>query len=101
MGAREGLGRAVEYTGEEALFRRHPELLAAELRGALDTLGQITGTISPDEILGRISSGVFASENSGSCTFPNACLRLSFAAGWGCTGVGPNFFEDLDVAVLA
>jgi tRNA modification GTPase len=56
MGAREGLGRAVEYTGEEAVFRQHPELLAAELRGTLDTLGQITGTVSPDEILGKIFS---------------------------------------------
>ena len=35
---------------------RHPELLAAELRRALDLLGQITGTISPDEVLGRIFS---------------------------------------------
>ncbi len=34
----------------------HPELLAAELRQALDLLGQITGTISPDEVLGRIFS---------------------------------------------
>jgi tRNA modification GTPase len=37
-------------------FHRHPELLAAELRLALDLLGQITGTISPDEVLGRIFS---------------------------------------------
>jgi tRNA modification GTPase len=35
---------------------KHPELLAAELRRALDLLGQITGTISPDEVLGRIFS---------------------------------------------
>ncbi|HVS72219.1 MAG TPA: GTPase [Phycisphaerae bacterium] len=34
----------------------HPELLASHLRHALDLLGQITGTISPDEILGRIFS---------------------------------------------
>jgi tRNA modification GTPase len=33
-----------------------PELLAAELRRALDLLGQITGTISPDEVLSRIFS---------------------------------------------
>jgi tRNA modification GTPase len=37
-------------------FERHPELLAAELRRGLDVLGQITGTISPDEVLGRIFS---------------------------------------------
>jgi tRNA modification GTPase len=35
---------------------KHPELIASELRLALDLLGQITGTISPDEILGRIFS---------------------------------------------
>ena len=33
-----------------------PELLASELRRALDSLGQITGVVSPDEILGRIFS---------------------------------------------
>lgn len=32
------------------------ELLATELRQALDLLGQITGTISPDQVLGRIFS---------------------------------------------
>lgn len=32
----------------------HPEVVAAELRQALDALGRITGTISPEEILGRI-----------------------------------------------
>jgi len=37
-------------------FEKHPELLAAEMRRALDLLGQITGTISPDEVLGRIFS---------------------------------------------
>ena len=35
---------------------RQPELLAAELRQALDALGRITGAISPDEVLGRIFS---------------------------------------------
>ncbi len=33
-----------------------PELLAAELRQALDALGQMTGTISADEVLGRVFS---------------------------------------------
>jgi tRNA modification GTPase len=50
------LASAALYTHDTAAFHRHPELLAAELRAALDTLGQITGTISPDEILGRIFS---------------------------------------------
>ena len=31
-----------------------PELLAIELREALDALGQVTGRISPDDLLGRI-----------------------------------------------
>lgn len=34
----------------------HAELLASDLRHALNLLGQITGTISPDDILGRIFS---------------------------------------------
>jgi tRNA modification GTPase len=33
-----------------------PELLAAELRGALDALGQILGVVTPDDILGKIFS---------------------------------------------
>jgi len=35
---------------------RQAELLAAELRQALDLLGRITGAISPEEVLGRIFS---------------------------------------------
>ena len=41
---------------EQGAAGTHPELLAAELRRGLDLLGQITGTISPDEVLGRIFS---------------------------------------------
>lgn len=48
------LQQAAALVQDEAVFTRHPELLASELRQALDTLGQITGTITPDEILGRI-----------------------------------------------
>ncbi len=33
-----------------------PELLAADLRHALDLLGEISGAISPDDVLGRIFS---------------------------------------------
>jgi tRNA modification GTPase len=47
---------AAGYTRDEQLLRRYTELLAADLRRALDLLGQITGTISPDEVLGRIFS---------------------------------------------
>jgi tRNA modification GTPase len=32
------------------------ELIAAELRQALDSLGQVLGDVSPDDILGRIFS---------------------------------------------
>lgn len=32
------------------------ELIAAELRGALDALGQIRGAVTPDDVLGRIFS---------------------------------------------
>ena len=49
-------GRAGEIAGDQTVFRTRPELLAAELRGALDLLGEITGSISPDEVLGRIFS---------------------------------------------
>lgn len=31
-----------------------PELVAAELRGALDAMGQLAGHVSPDEVIGRI-----------------------------------------------
>jgi tRNA modification GTPase len=40
----------------EERMHKHPEFVAADLRRALDLLGQITGTISPDEVLGRIFS---------------------------------------------
>jgi tRNA modification GTPase len=49
---------ALDYAGHLATtgLERHPELVAAELRRGLDLLGQITGAISPDEVLGRIFS---------------------------------------------
>jgi tRNA modification GTPase len=33
-----------------------PELVAARLRSALDRLGEVSGAIPPDEVLGRIFS---------------------------------------------
>jgi tRNA modification GTPase len=51
--------RAIRRAGDLAKIPAahvSPELLAAEMRIALDLLGQITGTISPDEVLGRIFS---------------------------------------------
>ena len=52
---RSNLATAMNITAGDA-FLRHPELVAAELRHALDSLGSITGTISPDDVLGRIFS---------------------------------------------
>ncbi|MEK7336847.1 MAG: hypothetical protein AAB111_05175 [Nitrospirota bacterium] len=34
----------------------HPECVAVDLRGAADTLGEITGVITSDEVLHRIFS---------------------------------------------
>ncbi|MDB5304264.1 MAG: tRNA uridine(34) 5-carboxymethylaminomethyl synthesis GTPase MnmE [Phycisphaerales bacterium] len=48
--ARESLSRAAQQAGAG------PELLALELREALDALGGISGRISPDDLLGRIFS---------------------------------------------
>jgi tRNA modification GTPase len=39
-----------------ASIENGPELLAADLREALDHLGAIVGSVSPDELLGRIFS---------------------------------------------
>ncbi len=50
------LWNAARLSWDEETFQRHPELVAAELRLALDEIGQISGLISPDEVLGRIFS---------------------------------------------
>jgi tRNA modification GTPase len=39
---------------ESALTLVEPELLASELRLALDHLGELTGQVSPDDVIGRI-----------------------------------------------
>jgi tRNA modification GTPase len=46
--------RTLEHAHAAVASTLHPELLAAELRHALDQLGQMTGTLSPDEVLGRV-----------------------------------------------
>ncbi len=51
--ARSALERAEKIL---ASSRQFPELLAADLRAALDDLGAISGTISSDDVLGRIFS---------------------------------------------
>jgi tRNA modification GTPase len=52
----EELRLTADLAADPATFVRHPELLASDLRRAMDLLGTITGAISPDEILGRIFS---------------------------------------------
>ncbi len=42
--------------GQERISAGAGELIAADLREALDALGQVLGSISPDDILGRIFS---------------------------------------------
>jgi tRNA modification GTPase len=53
--ARDALARAAGRAGE-AGAGGGPEILALELREALDALGRVTGAISPDDLLGRIFS---------------------------------------------
>jgi len=50
------LWQAAQHTQDKTTFERSLDLLAADLRHALDLLGQISGTISPDEVLGRVFS---------------------------------------------
>jgi tRNA modification GTPase len=52
----EHLDAAAEISVNPAALTTSPELLAADLRAALDHLGQITGLVSPDDILGHIFS---------------------------------------------
>jgi tRNA modification GTPase len=47
---------ALHAVGSEAVRVREPELVAESLRGALDVLGELLGTIDVEAILGRIFS---------------------------------------------
>jgi tRNA modification GTPase len=49
--ARSALARAAERVNDPS-----PELLALELREALDAAGRVLGSVTPDELLGRIFS---------------------------------------------
>ncbi len=42
---------------EDALAVHQPELVAASLRTALDRLGEVSGAIPPDDVLGRLFAG--------------------------------------------
>lgn len=55
---RKPIQTAREHLKEAAYFaeNRHPELAAAELRSALDALGEVVGAVCTDEILDRIFS---------------------------------------------
>lgn len=50
--ARAALGRAIE-----AIDNAGPEVIAMELREAIDAVGSILGRVTPDELLGRIFAG--------------------------------------------
>jgi tRNA modification GTPase len=54
--AKEALHDAQGWINTENMAATRHEFVAADLRRALDLLGQITGIISPDEVLGRIFS---------------------------------------------
>ena len=56
----EALTRARRHSQEAArqlLERRAGELVAEELRGAQEALGEITGEITSEDLLGRIFAG--------------------------------------------
>jgi tRNA modification GTPase len=52
----QSLGEAITALARARIVLDSLELLAAELRDALDSLGQILGIVSPDDILGQIFS---------------------------------------------
>ena len=52
--AADHLAAAAALTDPAQRALADPELLASELRAALDALGEITGAISPDDVIGRI-----------------------------------------------
>jgi tRNA modification GTPase len=55
--AREWLARCEEATGEGlGPAIRRPELVADALRGALDAIGEVTGAVTPDDVLGLVFS---------------------------------------------
>ena len=53
---RQALDEAMTALARAKSVLAFPELLAAEMRSALDCLGQILGIVSPDDIIGKIFS---------------------------------------------
>lgn len=50
--AASGFRRAMEAASGDRL--RDPEVVASQLRGGLDALGELTGRMTPDDVLGRV-----------------------------------------------
>ena len=55
--AAEGIGEAIQSLDADASFIALPELVASSMRSALDALGELTGEVTPDDVLGRVFSG--------------------------------------------
>ena len=55
--ARSALLAEASVALDAALAGRAPELVAADLRTALDRLGEVAGAIPPDDVLGRLFAG--------------------------------------------
>jgi tRNA modification GTPase len=55
--AADWIGRAIgAASAEPGRTMAHPELVADALRGALDALGEVTGEVTPDDVLGLVFS---------------------------------------------
>ena len=52
--ARESIDRAARSFDPEAHALVSPELVAMEMRAALDALGRVGGQMSPDDVIGRV-----------------------------------------------
>ncbi len=50
----EGINNALNWIDRSARSLDAPELVASGLRDALDALGELTGEITPDDVLGRV-----------------------------------------------
>jgi len=53
----EGIREALLSLDADASFIAMPELVASGMRSALDALGELTGEVTPDDVLGRVFSG--------------------------------------------